>query len=227
MFQTFFWKPIINILFFSFYLLKDFGLGIIFTTAIIRFLLWPLFTQNEILQKKMQKIQPELKKIQAENKANPQQQTALLLEVYKTNKINPSFAFFFAFFQIFVIFGLFSAFSVAVRPDFVKFLYPTIANLIKTPINYTFLNLVDLTKPSLILALFATITQVLHGMITLKHLSDSDPQKNMMKVFTYVFPVIFIISFKNFKSAIFLYWTILTVINIAQTIYIRKRILKS
>jgi membrane protein insertase Oxa1/YidC/SpoIIIJ len=49
----------------------------------------------------------------------------------------------------------------------------------------------------------------------------------MMKVFTYVFPVIFIISFKNFKSAIFLYWTILTVINIAQTIYIRKRILKS
>jgi len=153
----------------------------------------------------MQKIQPELKKIQTENKANPQQQTALLLEVYKTNKINPSFAFFFAFFQIFVIFGLFSAFSVAVRPDFVKFLYPVVGNLIKTPINYTFLGLVDLTKPSLILALLATITQVLHGMITLKHLSDSDPQKNMMKVFTYVFPIIFIISFKNFKSAIFLY----------------------
>ena len=227
MFQTFFWKPIINILFTCFYLLKDFGLGIIFTTILVRLLLWPLFTQNEVLQKKMQKIQPELKKIQTENKANPQQQTALLLEVYKTNKINPSFAFFFAFFQIFVIFGLFSAFSVAVRPDFVKFLYPVVGNLIKTPINYTFLGLVDLTKPSLILALLATITQVLHGMITLKHLSDSDPQKNMMKVFTYVFPIIFIISFKNFKSAIFLYWTILTVINIAQTIYIRKRILKS
>ncbi len=226
MFQTFFWKPIINILFFCFYLLKDFGLSIILATVFVRLLLWPLFTQNEVLQKKMQKIQPELKKIQAENKANPQQQTALLLEVYKTNKINPSFAFFFAFFQIFVIFGLFSAFSVAVRPDFFKFLYPTLANLVKSPISHSFLGLFDLSKPSIILAILATVTQVMHGLITLKHLSNDDPQKNIMKIFTYVFPVIFILNFKSFKSAIFLYWTILTVINIAQTIYIRKKVIK-
>lgn len=153
----------------------------------------------------MQKIQPELKKIQTENKANPQQQTALLLEVYKTNKINPSFAFFFAFFQIFIIFGLFSAFSIAIRPDFGNFLYPAISKLIQGPINYSFLGIFNLTKPSLVLAIFATVTQVLHGLITLKHLSNNDPQKNMMKIFTYVFPIIFIVSYKNFKSAIFLY----------------------
>ncbi len=227
MFQTFFWQPIINLLFFCFYLLKDFGLSIIFTTLIIRLILWPLFTQNELLQKKMQKVQPELKKIQAENKTNPQQQTALLLAVYKTNKINPSYAFFFAFFQIFVIFGLFSAFTVAIRPDFFNFLYPSLSNLVKGPINHTFLGIFDLSKPSLILAILATITQVIHGLITLKHLSNDDPQKNMMKIFTYVFPVIFILNFKSFKSAIFLYWTILTVINIAQTIYIRKKVIKS
>jgi membrane protein insertase Oxa1/YidC/SpoIIIJ len=153
----------------------------------------------------MQKIQPELKRIQAENKTNPQQQTALLLEVYKTNRINPSFAFFFAFFQIFIIFGMFSAFSIAIRPDFIQFLYPTVSNLIKGPINYTLLNILDLSQPSLLLAIFATATQVIHGMITLKHLNNDDPQKNMMKIFTYVFPIIFILNFKHFKSAIFLY----------------------
>jgi len=173
----------------------------------------------------MQQIQPEIKKIQAENKKDPQKQTALLLEVYKTNKINPSFAFFFAFFQIFVIFGLFSAFTVASKADIVaKYLYPIIN--IQLPISYSFLNIIDLSSPNIWLAILATISQVVHGMITLKHLRNDDPQKNMMRIFTFVFPVIFILNFKAFKSSIFLYWIVLTVINILQTLYIRKKVNK-
>jgi membrane protein insertase Oxa1/YidC/SpoIIIJ len=91
------------------------------------------------VQKKMQKIQPEIKKIQAENKKEPQKQTSLLLEVYKNNKINPSFAFFFAFIQIFIIFGLFSAFSVATKPGFIQYLYPFIHNIINPAVSYSFL----------------------------------------------------------------------------------------
>jgi len=153
----------------------------------------------------MQQIQPEIKKIQTENKQDPQKQTALLLEAYKTNKINPSFAFFFAFIQIFIIYGLFSAFTVATRTDFSNFLYPFVQKLITQPINFSFINIVNLSKPSLILAILATITQILHGAITLKHMKNDDPQKNMMKIFTYIFPVIFILNYKNFKSTIFLY----------------------
>lgn len=153
----------------------------------------------------MQKIQPEIKKIQTENKQDPQKQTTLLLEVYRNNKINPSFAFFFAFLQIFIIYGLFSAFTVAIRPDFINFLYPFIKNLITSPANYSFLNVVNLSQPSLIFAILATLTQIIHGAITLKHMKNDDPQKNMMKIFTYIFPVIFILNYKHFKSAIFLY----------------------
>ena len=151
----------------------------------------------------MQKVQPEIKKIQAEYKKEPQKQTAMLLEVYKTNKINPSFAFFFAFIQIFIIFGLFSAFTVAIKPGVEAYLYPFIA--ISPQINYSFLGIIDLSQPSLIFAILATITQVIHGVITLRYLKNDDPQKNMMKIFTYVFPIIFILNYKHFKSAIFLY----------------------
>lgn len=223
MFKIFFYQPIINILYLIFNFIQDFGFSIIITTVLIRMILWPLFTQNEQLQKKMQKIQPEIKKIQAEHKKDPQKQTALLLDVYKSNKVNPSFAFIFAIVQIFVIFGLFSAFTISIRPDFTNFLYLPLAQLMNTPISYNFLGIVDLSQPSLIFAIIATLIQLLQGFVTLKYLSKNDPQRNMLLTFTFVFPIIFILNYKHFKSVIFLYWSILTLVNIGQTLYIRHK----
>ncbi len=227
MFRIFFYQPIINALFFIFNFAKDYGLAIILTTVIVRMILWPLFTQNEYLQKKIKKIQPEIKKIQAENKKDPQKQTALLLEIYKKNKVNPSFAFMFAIVQVFVIFGLYSAFTISVRPDFVNFLYEPIKVLISTPANYSFLGLVDLSKPSLLFAIITTGVQLLQGFVTIKYLPKNDPQRNMLLVFTFVFPVIFILNYKHFKSVIFLYWSVLTIVNIIQTLYIRHKMKKT
>ncbi len=226
MFKILFYQPIINLLYLFFNYIQDYGIAIILTTIVIRMILWPLFTQNEHLQAKIKKIQPEIKKIQAENKKDPQKQTALLLEVYKTNKVNPSFAFIFAIVQVFVIFGLFSAFKISIRPDFIDIIYSSLAGLIHVPINYTLLNIVDLSKPSLIFAIIATITQVLQGVITIKNLSKTDPQRNMLMMFTFVFPVIFILNYKHFESVIFLYWSTLTIVNIVQTLYIRHKMPK-
>lgn len=153
----------------------------------------------------MQKIQPEIKQIQTEHKKDPQKQTELLLAIYKNNQINPSFAFLFSFLQIFVIFGLYSAFTVAVKTDFLTNLYPVVSNLVGSNVNYYFLNIINLSQANIFLAILASVSQVIQGMITLKYLSDKDPQKNMMKIFTYVFPVIFILNYKHFKSVIFLY----------------------
>lgn len=226
MFKLLFYQPIINILYVFFNFLTDYGVAVILTTLVIRMLLWPLFTQNEALQAKIKKIQPEIKKIQTENKKDPQKQTALLLEVYKTNKVNPSFAFLFAIVQIFVIFGLFSAFKISIRPDFMDFIYNQIAPLVANPVSYKFLNLVDLSKPSFVFALIAVFTQVLQGVITIKYLSKTDPQRNMLLMFTFVFPVIFIINYKHFESVIFLYWSTLTIINIIQTLYVKRTLPK-
>ncbi len=226
MFKTLFWQPTINLLFLITNFFGDFGLGIIFTTVAIRGLLWPLFTRNEILQKKMQKIQPEIKQIQTEYKKDPKKQTELLLAIYKDNKINPSFAFLFSFLQIFIIFGLYSAFTVAVRPDFINNLYPWVGKLINANISYNFLGIVNLSQANLVFAILASAVQVLQGMVTLKYLNNNDPQKNMIKIFTYVFPAIFILNYKNFKSVIFLYWIVITILNIIQTLYIRRKVAK-
>lgn len=223
MFKTLFWQPTINLLFLLTNFLSDFGLGVIFTTVVIRGLLWPLFTRNELLQKKMQKIQPEIKQIQTEHKKDPQKQTELLLAIYKNNQINPSFAFIFSFLQIFIIFGLYSAFTVAVRPDFVNNLYPFVSNLININISYNFLGIINLSQANLVFAVLAAAVQVVQGVVTLRYLNDKDPQKNMMKIFTYVFPVIFILNYKHFKSVIFLYWIVITILNVVQTLYIRHK----
>jgi len=58
-------------------------------TVLIRIvLLWP---QHKMMvsQKKLQAIQPKIKKIQEENKGNQQAIGQKLMELYKTEKVNP------------------------------------------------------------------------------------------------------------------------------------------
>jgi YidC/Oxa1 family membrane protein insertase len=67
----------------------SFGWAIIVITILLRaILLWP---QHKMLvsQKKLQAIQPKIKKIQEEFKGQPQILGQKMMELYKTEKVNP------------------------------------------------------------------------------------------------------------------------------------------
>lgn len=89
-FSAMFYAPIFNIFVF---LISTFGnvLGwaILAITVLIRIvLLWPQHKMM-ISQKKLQAIQPKIKKIQEENKWNQQAIGQKLMALYKTEKVNP------------------------------------------------------------------------------------------------------------------------------------------
>ena len=89
-FTSLFYAPIYNLMIFLIQLFwNSLWWAIISITIIIRFvLLWP---QHKMMlsQKKLQVLQPKIKKIQEENKWNQQVLGMKMMELYKKEKVNP------------------------------------------------------------------------------------------------------------------------------------------
>ena len=67
-FSAILFQPLYNILVICYVIIPDLGIAIIVLTIGIRFLLMPLTKKSIEAQKKMQEVQPELKKIQKKYK---------------------------------------------------------------------------------------------------------------------------------------------------------------
>src|SRR3990167_10757883 len=90
MFTTIIVQPIFNLLVLIYALLPghNFGLAIILFTVVIRLLMWPLVKKQLHQAKAMRELQPELKRIK-KAAANKQQESVMLMELYKERGISP------------------------------------------------------------------------------------------------------------------------------------------
>ena len=71
-------------------LIPSFGLAIILLTLLVRVLLLPLSIKQTKSMREMQRIQPEIKKLQAKNKGNRQKMNEELMALYKEHGVNPA-----------------------------------------------------------------------------------------------------------------------------------------
>lgn len=133
MFELFIVKPIFNLLVAIYALLPghNFGLAIIIFTIVIRFLMWPLIKKQLRQTKAMRELQPELKKIKAATKGNRQQESIMMMELYKERKINPFGSIGTLVVQLIILIGLYSGLSrlVANPSAIVDFSYSWIQSL--------------------------------------------------------------------------------------------------
>jgi YidC/Oxa1 family membrane protein insertase len=70
-------------------LLPSYGLAIILLTLAVRILLLPLSIKQTRSMREMQKIQPEVKKIQAKHKGDRQKMNEEMMALYKEHGVNP------------------------------------------------------------------------------------------------------------------------------------------
>jgi YidC/Oxa1 family membrane protein insertase len=133
MFTTFIVQPIFNLLVLIYALIPghNFGLAIILFTIIIRLLLWPLVKKQLHQTKMMRALQPELKRIKKEAKGNKQQESMMLMELYKERGINPLSTLPTLIVQFIVLIGLYSGLRKVIDdPDsLVNFAYPALQHL--------------------------------------------------------------------------------------------------
>src|SRR5665811_1304375 len=91
MFDSLIFQPIFNLLIFIYGVIPgaDFGVALVLFTIIVRFAMYPLLKKQLHQSRSMQRLQPELKRIQAQHKDNPQLQGAAMMELYKKHNVSP------------------------------------------------------------------------------------------------------------------------------------------
>lgn len=220
-FNTILIEPLVNALFFVYGIIPghDFGLAIIIFTIIIRLILWPLASKQLHSQKKMQSLQGDISKIKIKAAGDKQKEQAMLMELYKEKEVNPFSACLPALLQFPILIAMFVVFqkSTGSINDIQAILYgpvknlPYIQNLINGSVQFdaSLFGLINMAKPSYLLAILAGITQFLQvKMITpRKQKTDTkDPQAQMTSFMNYTFPALTVFIAWTLPAALPLYW---------------------
>lgn len=160
-FDTLIVQPIFNLLVVIYALIPghNFGLAIVIFTIIVRLLMWPLVKKQLHQVKVMRQIQPELKRIKKAANGNKQQESLMMMELYKERGINPFGTIGILLLQIPILLGLYSGLQRVLKDpeQLVNFAYPFLQHLpwLETlardvgRFDATLVGLVDLTRPAL------------------------------------------------------------------------------
>lgn len=161
MFEFLIVKPLFNLLVFIYALLPghNFGLALILFTVVIRLLMWPLVRKQLHHAKAMRGLQPDIKRIKAATKGNRQQESLLLMQLYKEREVSPFGSLGVLAVQLVILIGLYSGLSrvIADPQAIVNNSYEWIRNLSWmrelagdiTQFDETLLGLIDLSRPAL------------------------------------------------------------------------------
>lgn len=232
-FHTLFYNPIYNSLVFLIDVIPggDVGVAIVAVTVFVKLILFPLSKKAVRTQMLMKRIEPELKKIK-EQYANDRAKLAqMTMEIYRANKINPFSSVLLILVQIPVIFALYWVFYKGGLPVVdTSILYSFIPN--PTEINIMFLNLLDVSGKSIIIAALAGITQYYQVALSLPPLQKRTEQatfkddlaRSFHLQMRYVMPVFVFVFSYALSTAIALYWLTSNIFAIGQELVIRKQV---
>lgn len=193
------------------YICSDYGLAIILLTLTIKLIFWPVQTRATDSMRKMQELQPKMKAIREEFKDNPQVMNSKVMELYRTEGVNPVSGCLPLLLQMPVFIALFAALNGAVELRQESFLW-----------------IADLTRPDTIGHLFGfAINPLILAqtalMVFQQRLSPSngDPMQQKMM---YLMPIVILVFFYNMPAGLTLYMTVSSIPQILQQWYNLKKI---
>ncbi len=229
-FNIILYQPLFNalILFYKYIPGHDFGIAVIVLTILIKFLFYPLGIKTIKSQKALSELQPKIKAIQEKYKNDKEKQVKETMDLYKKEKTNPfsgCFPLLIQFPVLIALFWVFKTFEGGLSPEELKSLYSFVSC---SEINTNFLGMIDLVKPSMLLAVLAGIGQFFQvkmtSMKTVLNKDKSSQFSNMMqKQMQYLLPGFTIFILFNLPAAIGLYWLVTTLFTILQQYFILKK----
>ncbi len=217
------------------------GVAVIIFTVIVKLILYPLSKSALLTQVRMKAIEPEANKIKEQYASDRQVQAAKVMELYKAKGIKPFSGILLLIIQLPILLALISVFYKIIPTIDPAALY----SFVPVPVLQTmFLGLVDLTKPSIILAIATGIVQFLQLKYSLasKQLAAAPaPQssgkgmpniaQSMNTQMKYLVPILAFVSiywliparYPQASSIIALYWMTSSLCTFLQELYIRKK----
>lgn len=187
----------------------NYGWSIILLTIGVRLAFYPINKRQALAMKQMQKIQPELKRLQEKFKDDREKLNRELMEVYRRHKVNPLAGCLPMLLQLPVFLGLYNALMQSIELRHAPFL-GWISDL-SQPDRLGTLALPFVDPPGVpVLTLFMGASMIVQQKMMP---AAGDPTQQRMMMFM---PVLFTVMFINFPSGLVLYWFASNVMSIGQ-----------
>ncbi|HEY8108895.1 MAG TPA: YidC/Oxa1 family membrane protein insertase [Patescibacteria group bacterium] len=221
--KTIFFDPIFNALVGLYNLTGDFGIAIILVTLAVRIAVGPFSAKAFKAQRRMQALQPELKKLQAKHKDDRETLAKEMMAFYKKEGINPTSSCLPTLVQIPFLIVIFFAIKDLVAGKAFDHLYSFVAN--PGTVDPTFLGVLDLSTvgvhPSNVILGMVTagVMYWQSRMLTPKGVEMPGMNRQMMLLF----PILTLVFSVTLPAALPLYWASSTIFTIAQQYYIIKK----
>ncbi|AZV58976.1 membrane protein insertase YidC [Clostridium sp. AWRP] len=180
----------------------SYGIAIILMTIIIRIIILPLGIKQARSSLIMNEIQPEVKKLQEKYKKDPQKAQQEMMKLYKEKGASPFSGCLPLLIQWPILIALYYVFNNLSGINGVSFLW-----------------IGDLAKTDIFLAILSGITTFLSGYLMMSGNSEQAKQAKTMNI---AMSAVMVFMSIKFKAALVLYWVVSNLIQIAQTVVLKK-----
>jgi YidC/Oxa1 family membrane protein insertase len=187
------------------------GASIIGLTVVIRMLILPLTFKQVRSMQALQRLQPEMKKIQQRYKDDKQRQQQAMMEFYREHQVNP----------------LGSCLPLILQFPFFIGLYQTLRSApFKREVGDAgqFFFIPNITKPLTghTTELVVMIVLYVGTQLASSYVSSFNVQDKNQKRLLFIFPFIFVPVVINFEAGLLVYWITTNVWTIGQQLFVRK-----
>ncbi|MBI5869843.1 MAG: membrane protein insertase YidC [Actinobacteria bacterium] len=178
------------------------AVSIILLTILVRIVLIPLTVKQYTSMRAMQKLQPQMKELQAKYKDDKQKLNEEMMKFYRENKVNP--------------FG--SCLPLLLQMPIFMALYFMLTTHSSDFAGSSFLWIEDITQSSQLLVLFYMATQLVSSLLLSTAVDKS--QRILMIVMPLGIGVFFL--FSDFPAGVLIYWVTTNIWTIGQQLVVKQ-----
>ena len=207
-------------------LVGNFGVAILLATVVIKLIFFPLANKSYVSMAAMKKLQPRMQEIREQHGEDRQAQQRALMELYKTEKINPVAGCWPVLLQIPVFFALYKVLYVTIEMRHAPF-FGWIQDL-SAPDPSSIWELFGLfpwgAEAVLPAFLLLGVWPIVMGvtMFLQMRLNPMPPDPTQALIFTWM-PVVFTFMLSTFPAGLVIYWAWNNTLTILQQATIMKR----
>ncbi|MGD9916089.1 MAG: membrane protein insertase YidC, partial [Rhizobiaceae bacterium] len=215
-------KPMFWLIDNLFKLLGNFGLAILATTVIVKAIFFPLANKSYKSMANMKKVQPKLLEIREKYSDDKVKQQQAMMELYRTEKINPLAGCWPILIQIPVFFALYKVLYVTIEMRHAPF-FGWIQDL-AAPDPTSLFNLFGLLPYDVPHLLMIGVWPLIMGitMFLQMRMNPTPPDPTQAMIFNWM-PLVFTFMLASFPAGLVIYWAWNNALSITQQALIMKR----
>ncbi len=215
-------KPMFHLIDWFYKLLGNFGLAILATTVAVKLVFFPLANKSYKSMANMKMVQPKLLEIREKYADDKMKQQQAMMELYKTEKINPIAGCWPVLLQIPVFFALYKVLYVTIEMRHAPF-FGWIQDL-AAPDPTSIFNLFGLLPFMVPQYLHIGVWPLIMGvtMFLQMRMNPTPPDPTQAMIFNWM-PVIFTFMLASFPAGLVIYWAWNNTLSIIQQGVIMKR----